>query len=266
MTRQKFITALVALGAVFAPAWAAQAGPDAQQIIDKANVANYYQGQDGRAVVRMKIKDAQGRKRVRQFTILRRDLSDGGQQSFLVLFSRPADVKGTVFLVNKKPQSDDERWMYLPALDLVKRIAAADKRTSFVGSHFFYEDISGRGTHEDRHQLVAMTAQHYVVQSTAKKPGDVEFKHYKVWVDKATSLPVKIEYTDKSGKLYRRIEALRVETIQGRPTITKMRATDLKDGGSTVLVMKGISYDLSLPQSVFTERSLRNPPRQWFNK
>ncbi len=39
----------------------------------------------------------------------------------------------------------------LPDLDLVKRIAAGDKRTSFVGSHFLYEDISGRAVQEDKH-------------------------------------------------------------------------------------------------------------------
>lgn len=248
---------------VVAFATPAAAAPSAKSIIEKANVANYYQGNDGKAKVKMKIKDAQGRKRIRVFSMLRRDDADGGDQRFLVLFKRPADVKRTVFMVHKKPKGSDNRWMYLPALDLVKRIASADKRTSFVGSHFFYEDISGRGTNEDTHKLLKTTDKHYVIRSTPKKRGDVEFKHYTVWVDKATYLPVKIEYIDKSGKLYRRIAALRVKNIQGKPTITKMRASDLKNGGSTVLLMKGIKYDISVPKSVFAERSLRNPPRKW---
>ncbi len=241
----------------------ANAAPSAQAIINKANIANYYQGKDGKAKVKMKIKDAQGRKRVRVFSMIRSDVSDGGKQHFLVLFKRPADVKRTVFMVHKKPQGSDNRWMYLPALDLVKRIASADKRTSFVGSHFFYEDISGRGTNEDKHKLLKTTDKHYIIHSTPKRRGDAEFSHYTVWVDKATYLPMKIEYINKSGKLYRRVEALRVKTIQGKPTITKMRASDLKNGGSTILLMKGIKYDIGVPKSVFTERSLRNPPRKW---
>lgn len=242
----------------------AAAAPSARALIEKANIANYYQGRDGRAKVRMKIKDAQGRQRIRQFSMLRRDGKDGGNQHFLVFFSRPADVKRTVFLVHKRPGGEDNRWMYLPALDLVKRIASADKRTSFVGSHFYYEDISGRGTGEDDHKLLETTDKHYVVRSTPKKRGSAEFKHYTVWIDKATYLPVKIDYVNQAGALYRRIEALRIKTIQGKPTIAKMRASDLKNGGSTVLMMKNIKYDISVPESVFAERSLRNPPRQWF--
>lgn len=70
----------------------------AQQIMNKANLSYYYAGNDGRAEARMKIIDAQGRTQIRQFTILRKDVADGGDQNMLVHFSRPSDVKNTVFL------------------------------------------------------------------------------------------------------------------------------------------------------------------------
>lgn len=79
-------------------------------------------GADGRSEVRMLIRDGQGREQLRQFTILRMDLADGGDQHFYVAFSRPADVRDTVFMVAKHVDRDDDRWLYLPGLDLVKRI------------------------------------------------------------------------------------------------------------------------------------------------
>jgi hypothetical protein len=237
----------------------------AKSIVEKANIMAYYQGKDGRSEARLTIVDSQGRKRLRQFTILRRNEKPGGDQDFLVLFTRPADVRRTVFMVAKHVGSDDDRWMYLPALDLVKRIAAADKRTSFVGSHFLYEDISGRGLHEDRHELVKTTDKHYVIRATPKDSGAVEFKHFKVWIDKKTMLPMKMEYYDKSGKAYRRIESLKVQNIQGHPTTTVMKASDLESGGYTISEMRGIKYDIDLPEAIFAERSLRNPPRRWFS-
>ncbi|MBV1888694.1 MAG: outer membrane lipoprotein-sorting protein, partial [Proteobacteria bacterium] len=136
---------------------------DVDQIVQKANLAAFYSGADGRAETRMQIVDGQGRKQTRQFTILRRDRQDGGDQQYLVLFSYPADIRGTLFLVEKHPAGDDDRWLYLPGLDLVKRIASGDKRTSFVGSDFFYEDVSGRGLSEDDHKLVETTDKFYVV-------------------------------------------------------------------------------------------------------
>jgi hypothetical protein len=123
---------------------AAQNLTDVQEIVERANLAAYYAGDDGRARVRMTITDAQGRERIRQFVILRRDISEGGDQDYALLFERPADVRNTVFIVHKHVGKNDDRWLYLPDLDLVKRIAAGDERTSFVGSHFVYEDVSGR--------------------------------------------------------------------------------------------------------------------------
>ncbi len=125
-----------------APALAA--APTAQEIVQRTDQVAYYAAQDGRAKVRMRITDPQGRTRTRQFIILRRDGSKPGEQKYYVYFQRPADLAQTVFMVWKHANTDDDRWLYLPGLDLVKRIAAADRRTSFAGSDFLYEDVSGR--------------------------------------------------------------------------------------------------------------------------
>jgi outer membrane lipoprotein-sorting protein len=237
---------------------------DVQQIVERANLAAYYAGADGRAAVRMTISDAQGRERVRQFTILRRDESDGGDQQYAVLFTRPADVRNTVFLVEKHVGKDDDRWLYLPDLDLVKRIAAGDKRTSFVGSHFVYEDVSGRGIEEDRHELVETTETFYVVENTPRQPRSVEFASWTVWIDKTTFLPMKSEYVDDAGEVYRRIEALEIGEFHGHPTVTRAQVSDLRGGGLTVSEFRNIQYDLGIPESVFSERTLRSPSRRWF--
>ena len=234
-----------------------------QEIVDRSNLAAYYEGKDGRAHVNMTITDSQERTRKRRFIILRRDDKDGGEQKFYVHFSRPADVRNTVFMVWKHIGKNDDRWLYLPALDLVKRIAASDKRTSFVGSHFFYEDVSGRNPEDDTHELTETTEQFYVLKNTPKNPGEVEFSHYMIWIDKTHFLPMKAEYYDKNKKQYRRVEALEVKTIQGHPTVTKAKVTDLKSGGHTVSVFSKIKYDLGIKDSIFTERYLRRAPRRW---
>ena len=237
--------------------------PSVQEIVDKSNLAAYYQGKDGRAHVNMTITDSQGRTRKRRFIILRRDDKDGGEQKFYVHFSRPADVRNTVFMVWKHIGTNDDRWLYLPALDLVKRIAASDKRTSFVGSHFLYEDISGRNPEEDTHELVESAGKFFVLKNIPKKPGDVEFSYYMLWIDQANFLPMKAEYYDKNEKKYRLVEALKVKTIQGHPTVTQAKVTDLKSGGHTVSVFSKIEYDLGIKDSIFTERYLRRAPRKW---
>jgi len=243
--------------------------PPVDVIVDKSNHMAYYQGKDGRALVGMTITDKQGRTRNRKFTILRLDAEENddatqsGEQYYYVYFHRPADVNKTVFMVWKHVGADDDRWLYLPALDLVKRIAASDERTSFVGSHFFYEDVSGRGTQEDTHELVETTENYYVLKNTPKKPDLVEFAHYKMWIHKDSFIPTKTEYYDSNGEMYREYKVLKVETIGGFQTVTEAVMKDTKMGGKTVMNYDRVSYDVGLPRDIFSERYLRNPPRRF---
>jgi outer membrane lipoprotein-sorting protein len=235
--------------------------PDVQEIVDRANKAAYYAGGDGKAKVSMTITDAQGRVRNREFIILRKDVNDGGEQKFYVYFRKPGDVRKMVFMVHKKIGGDDDRWLYLPALDLVKRIAASDKRTSFVGSHFLYEDVSGRSILEDDHTLVETDDNYFVLNNVPKDPSTVEFASYKIRIDRRTFMPVKAEYIDKDGRTYRVVEALEVKEIQGYPTVVKSRVRDLVNGGETVSVFTDVEYDIGL-KDIFTERYLRRAPRE----
>jgi len=156
---------------------------------------------------------------------------------------------------------DDDRWLYLPALSLVKRIAAGDKRTSFVGSHFLYEDVSGRSLEEDTHELTKVTDDFFVVKNVPKKPDAVEFSYYDVSIDRKAYMPVKIEYYDKNEKLYRTIEAQKIENIQGFPTPVKSVVTDSKIGGQTIMEYSEVKYNIELGD-IFEERYLSRPPRE----
>lgn len=262
--KQKFFVLVAATLACSGAA--AEELADADEIVTRANLAAYYAGDDGRSEVRMIITDGQGRQQRRQFTVLRRDVEDGADQQFLVVFSQPSDVRDTVFLVHKHVDRDDDRWLYLPGLDLVKRISAGDKRTSFVGAHYFYEDVSGRRPADDKHTLVETTGDYYVLRHEPIDTRTAEFASYVTWIDRDTYLPMKIEYQDSAGTLYRRVEVMEIEEIDGHPTVTTSRVSDLVGGGRTDMQFRYIAYDVGLPGDVFTERSLRTPPREFLQR
>ena len=259
-----------------------------ESIIENTNRVAYYQGKDGRARVSMTITNAQGRTRRVSFTILRYDepppekADDGsditisdelkkkfeadlyyGDQRFYVYFHLPADVNKMVFMVRKHLKKDDDRWLYLPALDLVKRIAATDKRSSFVGSDFFYEDVSGRNIDADVHELIKTTENYYVLKNTPHKPKEVEFAYYIMWIHRKTFIPVKIEYYDAKNKIHRLYEALKVETIQDYPTVTQASMKNLDANTQTVTTYSDVKYNIDVPADVFTERYLRRPPQEY---
>lgn len=247
------------------------ARPSVDDIVHRANLAAYYQGKDGRARVRMTIVDKLGRERERRMIILRRDDADSdalddhvywSPQQYYVYFERPSDLNRTVFMVHKHLDSNDDRWLYLPSLDLVRRIAATDKRNSFVGSDFFYEDVSGRGIDLDRHELIDTTDAYYVIRSTPRSPDDVEFAWYESYIHKDSFIPVQVNYFKKDGTRYREATALKVDTINGYPTVTRARMKSLETGSTTTMEYLNVEYDVGLPEDIFTERYLRRAPRE----
>lgn len=246
----------------------------ASEIVHRANQVLYYAGQDWRTHAKMTITDEKGRTRQRQMVILRWDKARTDElennayrdeQKFYVYFTQPADISKMSLLVWKKTTSDDERWLYLPALDLVRRIAPTDKRTSFVGSDFFYEDISGRNVDEDLHELIDTTENYFVIKNTPRNPSTAEFSSYKMYIHKDTFVTVQIEYFDSKGEQYRVARALKVDTIQGHPTVTKASMENLETGSKTVIEYNEVQYDVGLSEDIFSERHLRNPPQNFLH-
>ena len=104
---------------------------------------------------------------------------------------------------------------------------------------------------------------YYKIKSVPKDPNSVEFSYFISWIDKETFVPYKSELYDKNGKHYKTLEALTIKQIQGYPTVTKMKATDLNSNGSTVSEFTDIAFDVDVDDNIFTERFLRRPPRKY---
>lgn len=247
-----------------AAASARAADPSGAEIVKRSLNAFYYAGSDMRARVTMKLINPQGQVRNRDMTMLRLNTGKSGDQRYYIYFHAPADVKGTAFLVWKYPAKEDDRWIYVPALKLVKRIAADDKRSSFVGSDFTYEDVSGRDLEDETHALVRSEELGgrpvYVVESTPKA---AEYARRISWIDRERWLPLKEEYQDGRGGVMRVFTADKVEQTGQYWTVTARSMKNLQSGHRTEVLFQEIAYDVGLREDVFTERYLRDAPAQW---
>jgi len=237
----------------------------AEQIIEQSQRAFYYAAADMRAKVTMQLIDRDGGVRKRVMTLLRRDTTDGGEQKYFIFFHEPGDVRRMTFMVWKDPVKEDQRWIFIPAVDLVRRIAADDKRSSFVGSDFTYEDVSGRDVADDSHTQLREEAldgrESYVIQSIPKQI--VEYSKRISWIDKQTLLPLKETYYDAQDELYRIFTADKIKEVDGWPTVTQRTMKNLKSGHRTEVVFDAIAYDADLADEDFSERRMRRPPRAW---
>lgn len=239
---------------------------DAARIMKEAHLAVYYPGDDGRAHVHMEIVNPDGSKRIRDFTILRKDVSEGGDQMFFVAFKKPADVRGMTFLVHKHPLGDDERWLFIPAIRMVKRIAPGDARTAFVGSDFTYEDISGRHPSKDNSEYLGEEVingrKAWVIKNTPKEP-QRDYAWRKTWVDQETKLVLRESYFDESNKEVKRFTMTKWAKIKGYWIGMAGKMENLATPHYSTAEFSDVELDIGVPESLFTERALRNPPKRW---
>lgn len=108
------------------------------------NVDERNDGDTASGTSKMILIDNRDRQRVREFSLFRKDIGEDSKS--ISFFSSPADISGTSYLNYDWDDVtvDDDSWLYLPALQKVKRIAAGDKSDPFLGSDFSYADINGQ--------------------------------------------------------------------------------------------------------------------------
>lgn len=186
----------------------------------------------------------------------------GGRSRTVVVFQKPASVAGTRFLTIENPGKEEDRWIFLPSLGKVRRIAGSEGSGSFVGTDFSYDDISSadRKADKDTHQLLRQETYNgrpcYVIES---RPIDPSYQYARIisWIDTETFIAYKMElYNKKSDKPIKLFEVLKVEDKQGRLTPVESRMTSLQKGTSTTIYVDIIKYDDPIPEGVFTTRFL----------
>ena len=191
---------------------------------------------DSRASITMTLRNQRGDQTKRVMRSRTLEMANDGDRS-MVIFDRPRDVAGTVFLNFTHRNKDDDQWLYLPALGRVKRIASSNKSGPFMGSEFSYEDLSSPEVEKyDYLRLDDETEddrEYFVLQRT---PKDLRsgYRRMVVWLDKDHYRAFKVDFYDRrdtllktlttqqftrhAGRFWRPVSMLMVNHQSGRST------------------------------------------------
>lgn len=229
-------------------------------------------GRDSRLQMTMRLVDRQQRVRERQLDVTALRGSEGGRRAdrLLIRFRYPADIRGTSFLVVEHPESDDERFLYLPALGRVRRIAGEEKQDSFVGSDFTYEDIGGREL--DDYTYTTLDAEAvwqspegdkrpaWKLESKAKDP-NANYPRVVSTVLEDTFVVVAAENFNRRGELVKQFEVRSLKQISGIWTALEMVMRNLRDKTRTELTVTKAEYNIGLKEGDFSRRALEQGAR-----
>jgi hypothetical protein len=236
-------------------------------------------GRDSRMRMRMKLYDRQNRSRERALTMesLRGRGNPGAAPDapagdrLLIRFTYPNDIRGTGFLVWEHPDKEDERFLYLPSLGRVRRIAGAETQESFVGSDFTYEDIGGREFDEYTYAIVDENAswtppgggppQPAWKLESRRKDTKAEFPRVVSTILKDSFVLVAADIFNRRDEKQKVYTVRRLERIEGIWTVMEAEMTNALERSRTELVIEEADYNVGLKESHFTRRELESGAR-----
>lgn len=182
----------------------------------------------------------------------------GGKNHALSRFSQPAGVAGVAVLtVEVGPGQPDEISLYLPKLKRVRKVAQSERGKAFMDTDFSYADIASNGTRdEDLKKLADEKVEGRDCYVLAGKGGDDSpYGEVKLYVDKQTYVPMKVEYADKAGKPFKLYETKKLKSFKDRVIAAESVMSNLQTGSKTQMTVLKLE-DSTLGDEAFTDRGL----------
>jgi hypothetical protein len=228
----------------------------AQRVYDRPN------GKDATSVVVMTLQEKGRSPRLRKMLVYRQD-KKAGEVASLIRFLEPADIEGTGLLTLDKADGDSNQWVYLPAMERVRRIDSGRKGGRFVNSDYFYEDLRDRKVDRDEHRVIGhesiagVTCD--ILESVPTESGNSVYAKRLSWIDPASALPLRVDFYGKNDtQPGKRLQVLKKEKIQGYWTVMDSVMSDLDSGHQTRLTVEKVLYDRRLPAKLFSTQTLED--------
>ena len=225
----------------------------------EANARNEGFG-DFTAGLTMVLRDRQGRESIRQMRFKVLEVAGDGDKSLFV-FDQPRDVQGTALLTHAHISSQDDQWLYLPALERVKRISASTRSGSFMGSEFSYEDMSSPEVEEYTYNYLRdEPCGEFTCTVTEQFPLDEKsgYSRKVIWQDTVELRTWKMELYDRRGSHLKTLTFVNYQQYLDRFwRADEQTMVNHLTGASTVLHWTDFLFGTSLDEGEFTQTALR---------
>jgi len=230
------------------------------------NVEDRDDGDNRTNDMKMELIDREANVREKRFKIFTKD--DGQDTKQIMFIESPANVRNTGFLTfdYDDENTDDDQWLYLPALGKPKRIATGDKDGSFMGSDMNYSDMTSRNLMDYDYRVVKeMTlkgAKVWLIESIPRSEDVIDETGYKksiFAVRQDNYVVIKIKAWTGEGGYVKVIDFNRLTQIEGIWVPLEIHV--VKRFGKTVrhktrITLSDVKFNRALPDDLFTLRRL----------
>lgn len=255
----KLISSVIFAACLIQPVWAQSPEEKGLEIAQTAKERDNG-WKDMQAEMKMVLKNAQGQESIRTVRIKSLEVENDGDKS-MSIFDEPRDVQGTALLSFSHPTTDDEQWLFLPALKRVKRISSRNKSGPFMGSEFAYEDLTSFEVEkysykyiqdEDLNGMNTFVVEQYPVDKNSGYTRRV------VWMDQAEYRIQKVDFYDRKNSLLKTLTFKNYQQYLGKYWRSdQMEMVNHQNGKSTLLDWNNYEFGVGLKDGDFNKNSLK---------
>lgn len=241
----------------------------AREVMER--VDQRYDGDSFASEVTMVLIDRRERQRSRELLIYSKDY--GEDRKTLARFLTPADIAGTSYLNHdwEEPDRDDDSWLYLPALQRVKRLASSDTSDSFLGSDFSFADINGLELDWYDYEFVTESEivdghDTWVIdvlprpEMQEKAEDATGYSRLRTWIIKDNYVQLRAQAWELRGNRIKYFTSDDIELIDGIWTVRRLQAISTRNGRqehASILQMNDIDYNVDLDDDLFSTEALQ---------
>lgn len=141
--------------------------------------------------------------------------TNNGLTSGLFRFT-DSSYRGTTMLTFERSGKENLQYLYLPSVGSPRQIEGSDREKNFVDTDFSNEDLGGSRisdyTYNKLPDKKAGNLDCYVIERFPKSRSSKYSKHV-VTIDKATLVPVEVQFYAKSGRIVKTMRAAGIKQI-----------------------------------------------------
>jgi hypothetical protein len=213
------------------------------------------------AVMEITVTGKTGAPQVREAMAFSR-IGDGKREN-AVYFRAPTAMKKTAFL-SVESSGDGEQWLYVPALQTVRRVPTANRGDAFLGTDLSYEDVQRVGkihAHDYTFTEAQVVSESQVeITGLANEQAARELGHTKAqWsIDPHSAYITGARYFDATGTLIKQAKVSGIREVGGFWIADTIEVQNLRTGSKTLVHFKDVVLDTPFDADILSTKGIES--------
>ncbi|ADL12662.1 outer membrane lipoprotein-sorting protein [Acetohalobium arabaticum] len=247
--KNRLIISLILIGLLFGIiTFTTAANLNGDEVLTKIKEAN--NAKSVKLTAKMESYDANGDKMEHKLKWISKN---GRVDKSLIRLLAPANLKDTAFLTKNKNNSRD-MYLYLSELESSTKLTGRQQNSSFLETNFSYRDLATLNDQDYKQDYRAIilreNSQEFLLQIIPIE-ADINYNYGKMWVAKKNWYPVKIEFYNEEGKLYKVLRNKKLKKINGYWRAQQIVMENHQTGSKSILYVDKIDYDQRIDDKLF---------------